>query len=157
MSRAPINILVLPFRIKDKNVIEYAILKRADKGLYGGIWQFISGGAENDETKEEAMMREAFEEGGIPLDSTYYRLDSFFTVPRFNFAVTDHWPKNLYSIPNFCFAVNFPGDNLIISEEHSLFKWCNFDECYDMLYFLSNKNALWELHSRLINDDMIPI
>ncbi len=129
MPRAPINILVLPFRIKDKNIFEYAILKRADKGLYGGI----------------------------PQDSAFYRLDSFFTVPRFNFAVTDNWPKNLYSIPNYCFAVNFPGDNLILAEEHSLFKWCSFDECYDLLFFLSNKNALWELHSRLINDDMIPI
>jgi dATP pyrophosphohydrolase len=156
MPRAPINILVLPFRLKDKNV-EYAILKRADKGLYGGIWQFISGGAEDDETKEDALRREAFEEAGIPQDSAFYRLDTFFTVPRFNFAVTDHWPKNLYSVPNYCFAVNYPVENLILSHEHSEYKWCSYDECFDKLYFLSNKNAMWELHSRLINNDMIPV
>lgn len=156
MPRAPINILVLPFRLKDKNA-EYAILKRADKGLYGGIWQFISGGAEDDETKEDALRREAFEEAGIPHESVFYRLDTFFTVPRFNFAVTDHWPKNLYSIPNYCFAVNYPVENLILSHEHSEFKWCSYDECLDLLFFLSNKNALWELHSRLINNDMIPV
>ncbi len=156
MARAPINVLIVPYRIIDHGVYEYAILKRADKGVYGGIWQFISGGAEDEETAEDAFKRETFEESGIPSDSKFYRLDCFFTVPRFNFPVGDKiWPNNLYMVPNYCYAVDASGTEIIISNEHSEYKWCSYEECYDTLFFLSNKCALWELNERLLKEDML--
>lgn len=155
MARAPINILVLPFRVNESGIYEYAILKRADKGLYGGIWQFISGGAEDNESAEEAVRRETFEETGIPEGSKFYKLDTMFTVPRFNFpAGSKIWHKSIYSIPNYCFAVDSEGNEIVLSHEHLASKWCSYQECYDGLYFLSNKCALWELNERLINNDL---
>jgi dihydroneopterin triphosphate diphosphatase len=158
MARAPINILVLPFRLNETGAYEYAVLKRVDKGLHHGIWQFISGGAEDNETKEEAAKRETLEETGISSDSKFYKLDSEFTVPRFNFpAASKIWPKNIYAIPNYCYAVDCSDSEIILSHEHSEYKWCLYQECHDILHFLSNKNALWELQERLNNDDMLLI
>mgnify|MGYP006338791683 CR=1 FL=1 len=155
MARAPINILALPFRVNESGIYEYAILRRADKGLYGGIWQFVSGGAEDNESVEEAVRRETLEETGISEDSKFFKLDTMFTVPRFNFPLGSKiWQKNIYAIPNYCFAVDSAGSEISLSHEHNEYKWCCYQECYDELYFLSNKCALWELNERLLNNDL---
>jgi|TARA_R100000908_G_scaffold64019_2_gene46541 mutator protein MutT len=41
------------------------LLKRKDNVPYGGLWGFTGGGAEKDETPEEAAVRETVEETGI--------------------------------------------------------------------------------------------
>ena len=40
--------------------------------------------------------------------------------------------------------------NLKISSEHTEYKWVDFSDANKMLEFDGNKNALWELHERLI-------
>jgi dihydroneopterin triphosphate diphosphatase len=157
MARSPLNVLVLPFRETKPGIFEYAILKRADKGLFRNIWQFISGGAEDNETTEDTMKRESFEEGGIPCDSQFYRLDTYFNVPKCHFSVTEHWPKDLYCVPNYCFAVRLQNREIIISGEHSESKWVSYEDAIKTLYFLSNKCALWELNQRLNKNDLIPV
>ncbi|WP_425448387.1 hypothetical protein [Dethiothermospora halolimnae] len=47
MARAPFQCLIIPFMIEN-NVPKFAIFKRADMR----IWQFISGGGEDDEETE---------------------------------------------------------------------------------------------------------
>ena len=62
MARAPFQVLVFPYRYTPEEEIEYAVFFRISP-RYGGVWQAIAGGGEDDETPLEAAKREAFEEG----------------------------------------------------------------------------------------------
>ncbi len=75
MARAPLQILVLPYRhlaLERSAQFEYAVFSRADYPC----WQFIAGGAEDQESPLEAASREAFEEAGIESGCTYIALDT---------------------------------------------------------------------------------
>ncbi len=62
MSRAKFQVLIIPFRTVGNGVPEFAITKRSDMD----VWQFLSGGGEDDEIPLQAAKREANEEGDIP-------------------------------------------------------------------------------------------
>ena len=79
MSRAPFQVLVLPYRIAADGTIRYALLKR--EPTTGGYWQPVAGGGEDNETPEQAARRETFEEAGIPVDSEFIQLDSCSMIP----------------------------------------------------------------------------
>jgi dATP pyrophosphohydrolase len=56
MARSPIQVHVLPFRRRNRE-IEFCVLRRQDNGS----WQGAAGGADNDETPAEAARRELSE------------------------------------------------------------------------------------------------
>jgi dATP pyrophosphohydrolase len=150
MPRAPMQILVLPFRKNKNSKIEFAVFKRADEAF----WQGIAGGAEDNETPIEAAIRESFEETKIPVTSKFYPLQFQGNVPVNAFAASKYWSKELYVIPEFYFAVECIGVEIIISHEHTEFKWVTYDEAVKLLKWDSNKTALWELNERLLNNDL---
>lgn len=78
MSRAPYNVLVLPYHIYENNV-EYCIFKRSDMN----IWQFIVGGEDDEEPRTAAP--ESLEEASISPNSNYRRLVSMGYVSVENF------------------------------------------------------------------------
>jgi dATP pyrophosphohydrolase len=149
--RAPLQILVLPFRKTQNGDFEFAVFKRADEKF----WQGIAGGAEDDETPFEAAVRESFEEGEIPKDSKFYPLQFKANVPVNAFAYSKHWSKDLYVIPEHYYAVDCNGIVLKISHEHIEFKWVSYNEAVMLLKWDSNKSALWELNERLLNNDLL--
>ena len=153
MPRAPFNVIVIPFRQIADDIYENAIFKRDDEGY----WQFIAGGGEDDELPVVAAIREAYEESAIPVNSQYYELSSVSPVPVYHFPEgMKHWNKNTYVIPNYPFAVEAGETEIVISEEHTEFKWAGYDECAKLLYWDDNVTALWELSQRLKNNDMLP-
>src|SRR6476646_7791606 len=79
MSRAPFQVLVIPYRLVSDGEPLYAIFRR--NSATGGYWQWIAGGGENRETPLEAARREAEEEAVIPPDAQYMQLDSLATLP----------------------------------------------------------------------------
>lgn len=121
------------------------MLQRADSNL----WQFVSGGGEGDETPLEAASREAYEEAGIDLGYSLQPLDSLASIPRAAFADIAHWPKSLYVIPEYAFAVNIGDKQLGLSCEHVQVRWCNYANAHSLLHWDSNRTALWELNERL--------
>ncbi len=62
MSRAAFQVLVIPFRFDTNGETRYLLFKRADLD----VWQWISGGGEDNEEPEQTARREAFEEAGYP-------------------------------------------------------------------------------------------
>lgn len=142
--RAPFQILVIPFRRRATGA-EYAILRRSDAGW----WQFVAGGGEDDETPIQAARRETREELGVSDTREWIALDSMNTVPKDSFAASDSWDPNLYVVPEHCFGVDTGDQNLRVSEEHTEFRWVQYDEACRMLRWDSNRNALWELNERL--------
>ena len=77
MARAPYQVLILPYRIRDQKA-EFCVFRRRDMG----IWQFLAGGGEEEDASvTESEKREAFEEAGIPKTSSCVKLDTCCSIP----------------------------------------------------------------------------
>ena len=143
--RAKFQVLVIPFK-KVNGIAKYIILKRADLK----VWQGIAGGGEGDESAIEAAKREANEELNIDSSCEYIQLDSVASIPAIYFK--DHvklWGKKTLVIPEYCFGVEINECGLRLSDEHSEYKWCSYEEAIKLLEWDSNKVALWELNERI--------
>jgi dihydroneopterin triphosphate diphosphatase len=144
MARAPYNIHVFLYRITADGDKEYAVFRRSDDAK----WQGICGGGEDGETIIETALREAYEEAGIPLYTTLYKLDSISYIPATVFKASGYWGKNVVVVPMYYFCASYDG-YITLSSEHSEHKWCNFNEASKLIYWHDQKNALWELNERL--------
>jgi dATP pyrophosphohydrolase len=148
--RSPLQILVLPFRKNSNGEFEFAVFRRTD----AGFWQGIAGGGEDNETPEATAVRESFEEAGIPVNSKFYPLQFKGNVPVTAFAASKYWSKDLYVVPEHYFAVECNGIEIVLSHEHTEFKWASYKEAVSLLKWDSNKTALWELNERLLNGNL---
>ena len=147
MARAPFNVLVFPYRLL-KHGTEYAIFNRSD--TEEAFWQGITGGGEDSETSIETAIRETWEESQIPKDSKFMQLDSFFSVPVTFFGDGHLWGKDKYVIPVYCFGVAVEDQKIVLSHEHTEFRWLAFEIATELLKFDNNRIALWELNQRLV-------
>jgi len=152
MARAPFQALIIPFIIEN-NIPKFAIFKRADRK----IWQFISGGGEDKELPSEAAKRECFEEAKIPYGTVLYKLDTVNSIPAeiFTEKYTKNWGENCFVIPEHTFAIQLKEDCIKISDEHSEYKWVDYDEAIALLKYDSNKTALTELRARIRKNILI--
>ncbi|OZV13019.1 hypothetical protein CIW83_05605 [Tissierella sp. P1] len=146
MPRAKFQILVIPYVIQDEQ-IKYCMFLRADMG----IWQFIAGGGEDDETPIEAAKRESNEEANIAYTTSYYMLDTCCSIPAECFSEADRqrWGENCFVIPEYSFAVNVNGADLKLSHEHIKYEWLDYESARKLLKYDSNKTALGELNTRI--------
>ena len=141
--RTEYQILVIPFIRETKDSIKFVVFRRSDDGC----WQFIAGGGEDSETPLEAAEREAKEEAGLETEK-YYRLKTVSMIPIDCFREHRN-KKNLYVIPEHCFAAEIEKDMISISAEHTEYRILNYDEAYALLKYDGNKTALWELNEKL--------
>jgi len=147
MSRAPFQVLIIPYRMTESGVPEFAVTKRTDSG----VWQFLSGGGEEGETPLQAARREAQEEGGIPGGAPLMALQSQASIPVEHFAVSKEWGTGTYVIPEYAFAVEVR-QVVSLSSEHRGMAWLRYEEAVERLRWDSNRTALWELTQRLATD-----
>ena len=129
MSRARFQVLIIPYRIAENGVLEFAITKRSDMDA----WQFLSGGGEGDETPMQAAKREANEEGGILYDYDLLRLDSTASIPAHNFAAYKEWGNDVYVVPEYSFGVDMKNRDLKLSFEHAEIQWAEYDDAVKLL------------------------
>lgn len=144
MGRAAFQVLVIPYQ-KVNNKFFYCIFKRSDEAE---CWQWIAGGGEDNETPEEAAIRESFEEATIDGQSNFYKLDSMTMIPAHHFKLEEHHNEELFVTPEYSFGVN-TNMQIRISHEHSDYKWVDYETAMQKLKWDSNKTALWELDQRL--------
>jgi dATP pyrophosphohydrolase len=145
MTRAPFQVLVIPYRLLPDDAIAYAVF-RCRRGEV--FWQAIAGGGEDGETPLEAARREAWEEAGITPDHAFMPLDSMATIPIIHFP--DHQDReDLFVVPEHSFGVAVSDNRLRLSHEHSTYLWLPYEGAHDILRWDSNRNALWELDRRL--------
>ncbi|HKK21050.1 MAG TPA: NUDIX pyrophosphatase [candidate division Zixibacteria bacterium] len=145
MSRAPYQVLVLPYRIHPEEGLKVAVFKRQPDD--GDFWQFVAGGGEGNETREEAARREMFEETGVAVGKLL-PLKSKSMVPASVFSAVD-WGPEITEIPEYCFAVEIGDSEIVLSSEHTEFRWVDFDEAIELLHWESNCAALRELQTLL--------
>lgn len=145
--RAPYEVTIFPFRRTSEAGHEFAVFFRSDLRF----WQGIAGGGEDDEPPLAAAKRESREEAGIPETTAYYRLSSIASIPKdaFTAGVEGLWPKDLYVIPGYYFGVDGKGLSVVLSSEHTEFRWVTQAEGDRLLHWDHDKTALWELDARL--------
>jgi dATP pyrophosphohydrolase len=144
MSRAPFQVLIIPYRIDADGQPRYLLFKRSELE----VWQWLAGGGENRETPEQSARREALEEAAIPEDTHLIRLDSIASIPAIHFADHHLW-EDVYVIPEYSFAIEVKELEVRLSGEHTESEWLDYETAHSRLEWDSNKTALWELHSRL--------
>ena len=145
MSRELFQVLVIPYRIDANSQAQYLVFKRSDLD----VWQWISGGGENEETLEHTARREALEEAGILEDTHLIRLDSMASIPAIHFADHHLWGTDVYVVPEYSFGIEVKNEEVRLSGEHSESAWLDYEAARSRLEWESNKTALWELQSRL--------
>ena len=148
--RQPFQVIVFPFRVTAAGP-EYAIFRRADDGC----WQGVAGGVEDGEGLVTAARRETAEEAGLDGGSPVYKLDMTSGVARTWFAASRHWPGDLYIVAKHYFGMDVAREpQVMLSHEHSEFRWAPYGEASATLRYDDDKTALWELDARLRTGDL---
>jgi dATP pyrophosphohydrolase len=149
--RQPLEVVVFPFRVTAAGP-EYAVFRRADDGC----WQGVAGGVEDGEDLVTAARREAAEEAGLAGGSPVYKLDMVSGVARTWFAASRHWPSDLYIVAKHHFAMDVTREPapVVLSHEHSEFRWAPYPEASAALRYDDDKTALWELDARIRAGDL---
>ena len=144
--RAPMQVLVIPYKLFS-GIPEFCIFKRSDDNY----WQFIAGGGEDNETSLDAAKREAFEEANLEQTLSYYQLTSRFYVPAdcISEKHRKYWSADTFVLPEYCFAVNIGNKPIKLSSEHTEYYWTTYEKAKEMLYWETNKTALFELYNRI--------
>jgi dihydroneopterin triphosphate diphosphatase len=146
MSRAPFQVLVIPYRQRAAGDIEYAVFSRADYAC----WQGIAGGGEDDETPLKAARRESQEEANLPPDCAYIQLDGVNSIPAVHFKDWHLWGDSVFVIPEYTFGVDASEREIQVSYGHKEHRWLPYEQAVKMLEYEGNRTALWELNQRLM-------
>jgi dATP pyrophosphohydrolase len=145
MARAKYQVLVIPYIIQD-NTIKYAVFYRSDMQ----IWQFISGGGEDEKIPLQSAKREAYEEAGILFANKYYPLETCCSVSTECFKLQRSiWGEECLIIPEYTFAVNVETYEMKLSDEHTNYQWMDYETVKQKLRYDSNKVALWEVDNKI--------
>ncbi|NLZ92635.1 MAG: NUDIX pyrophosphatase [Firmicutes bacterium] len=121
---------------------EYLLLKR--NAALGGYWQPVTGFIEGPETNLEAALREFHEETGI---KDYEKVFD----PAHHYFFDMNGKKCTISV----LAIEVKNKpEVILSYEHTTFKWVNFQEASEMLYWKNNVEALTILHQQITASSM---
>ncbi|MBU4332254.1 NUDIX domain-containing protein [Patescibacteria group bacterium] len=113
------------FKKAPEGKILFLLAKRTPKR--GGFWQPLTGGVEQGETLEQTITRESEEEFGITKINKVIN-----TGYSFEFDYEGHHSEDVFGA-----EVEF-GIEIILSDEHSEFKWLEKDEVFKLLIWPGN-------------------
>jgi len=121
------------------------MLRRPDQGLW---WSSVTGMLEPGETPEAAAHRELLEEAG--LTGTLTSLDfthSFWMDPRI-LGLPAGEPRFNTEV---CYHLEVAPDAVVqlALDEHTEYRWCRFEEAYDLMMWEGSKAALALLSRKL--------
>ena len=126
-----------------KNGILFLILKRAKTKMYEHIWQGVAGKIEKGEKSWETAKRELLEETGLE------------PIKMF---IADHVSKfyeqkddRINLVPVFGIEVN--KEEVVLSDEHSDYKWVTINEALDLLVWIGQKKAIKIVHDMISSND----
>lgn len=133
---------VCVFRVNDGEP-QYLLLKRSDADrLYPGIWQVVTGTAEEGEHTVRAALREVQEETGL-------RLQRIWAVPLVNsFYVANN--DSIYMSPFFAGQVGV-GIEPRLSPEHMLYKWAPFAKALALIPWPGQRRGLELVHEFIVS------
>ena len=126
-----------------KNDWEFLLLRRSMSTIYPGTWQGVTGKIENSETPYQTALRELEEETGLKA----YRL---FTVDKVNMFY-DAKKDTMNLIP--VFGVIVQSNDIILSKEHTEYKWCDLNETIKLITWDQQKKGVQIFYDMLIENN----
>jgi dATP pyrophosphohydrolase len=118
---------------KSKKGIEFLLLKRSPETIYPEIWQMVTGKMNMGEPAYKAALREIKEETGlIP--------EKLWVAPNVN-SFYDHIDDTISFLPVFAGKVS-PDSKVVISEEHSEFRWASPANTKKLLAWPGQKKSI---------------
>ena len=130
---------------KAEHGYNFLLLKRSqEKKIYPGIWQMITGTIEPGEKTKDAVLREVMEETGLtPL--------KLYSVPHVN---TFYFEYSDVICLSPVFLVMTDKEDIKISDEHSEYKWLNYEDAADLIHWPDQIESL-NLIYKYIKDDRL--
>lgn len=113
--------------------LQFLLLKRSETEIYPGIWQMVSGKIKPGEKAFETALREIREETGLVPKK-------FWVAPNIN---SFYLPEKDYLsfLPVFAALVD-TDSKVIISDEHSEFKWSDIKEAKKLLAWEGQRKSV---------------
>lgn len=129
---------------RDDLAPKYLLLKRSGtEDIYPGIWQFVTGGIHQGEKAYQAAYREMYEETGLSVQR-------FFTALHVSiFYDAGYDAVNLS--PLFAAEIG-DADTPKLSREHKEFRWCLYDDAFDLLVWPGQKQGLEIVHRYIVGE-----
>lgn len=125
---------------REKDKIHYLLLQAKFKSEF---WGFTKGNVEKGEKPEQTALREAGEETG---------LKDIKLLPGFEQKINWFYKRegNLISKEAIYFLGEANTEKVVISEEHTGFAWCDFEEGLNKLEFKNDKELLKKANDFLL-------
>ena len=121
----------------------FLLLKRAKTKMYEHIWQGVAGKIEKGEKSWETAKRELKEETGLKPNKMFI-VDH---VSKFYEQIDDR----INLVPVFGIEVN--KQEVVLSNEHSEYKWVTIDEALDLLVWTGQKQAIKIVNNMILSND----
>ena len=134
MQELPIKVECIVFHGNQKDDIHVLAVKRSPED--GGFWQPITGTLHDGESLEECLIRELSEETGILVEHILEKRNFFYS---FQFQKGTIWQTEFVS----AVAIH-PNTPIILSEEHTEYRWVSIPDALTLFPKENNKNALRE-------------
>ena len=143
MAKVKIRVIDAYIYRKTNEGIKYLILKRAKTKMYEHLWQGVAGKIEKGEQSWQAAIRELKEETGLdPL--------KIFVADHVSKFYETHGDRiNLVPV----FGMEVASDIVLLSSEHSDFKWVDYDSACSYLVWEGQKKGITVVNEMIISND----
>ena len=121
---------------------KFLLLKRSEdipNQRYPGIWQGVTGKIESSELPYKTALRELTEETGL-------KAEKLWTIDKVN-TFYDAGKNIMTLVPVFGVVVN--SVNVLLSREHSEYKWCDINETIKLLAWEQQKKGIYIFYQML--------
>jgi dihydroneopterin triphosphate diphosphatase len=147
--RLPVSAFVFPVS-GYRGAWQFLLLKRKPVPTYqlDAFWQGVTGGVEEGESVAQTAYRELLEETSL-IPKSIEAIDLVYSYALLP-AWRHRYKPEITTITEHVFvALVDSAQEPILSEEHTEFCWCDFDQAYELLEFRENKQALLQCRDYL--------